>query len=683
MQLVQRLALASLIVWVAACGGDDHHAPPPATATATLAPRTATASSAPTLTATSQPAATSTAPSLPTATVTLLPSATATPVATSTATVAVGAIALFSADGLDGENPFPTDRLLDDTGHVHVTGARLAIGVPPEAKFDMLRSYLDVVAASANQLEGFSTFAPIRILLDAPVQTGPVPDGAVYVVQAEPPFAVQAVNATGIAAGTAGAEVIEIQPVVPLAAKTRCVYVVTTEARDADGNRVRPDPDLSAALAGEAPALSGWKDSIQPALDHLRDEFGVTTDRIAIVDTFTTQPTTDDLAAIVDQFTSGKLQPAEPVFENSPIQGLVTGIFPEGSEQFAKYVGSPTSTAIAAVAVGSFASYDFRYGPQRGFDPAKVSGDVTPTTNDVDFYMSIPKGERPAAGYPLTVYGHGLTLSGDTAIGAAQILGPDAGIVIGISALEHGRRGNPLQFFNFNDAFATREHFRQTVADTLQLVRMIRSTSVPPFDQVDKETLRYYGISLGGIMGSIFMGHDPDVQVGMLSVPGGGLSAIIRSDLIGTLLQPLLAQATGIAQSDPFFPILLHNFIITAQWLLDAGDPINVAPFVIDPNHRLPGVPAKRILVHEGVHDSVVPNVTTDNLALAMGLPDLKATLGCNDPEGCNGIWRFVMSEYGQDPNGGHLVTFSVKQAAEQAQRYLESGGTQVTDASP
>lgn len=682
MHRLQRLVLASLIVWLAACSGDGDRNPN-STPTATLAPPSATATTAPTRTATAPPTVTHTAV-VATHTVTLAPSATPTPTASATSTPEVGAIALFSSDGLDPANPFPSDRLLDDTGHVHINGARLAVGVPADAKFDMLRTYLDSVAENANQLEGFSTFAPIRVLFDAPLEQGPVPDGtAVLVVQAEPPYSSAPVAAVGLSAGTAGANVIEIQPRVPLDAKSRYVYVVTTEARDADGNPVRRDPDLTAALEGDVPALADWRASLLPVLEHLRDEQGVSLDEIALIDTFTTQPTTDDLAAIVEQLTDGTLEPAEPVFEDSPIADLVTGIFPEGSPEFTQYVGAPTSNSLSAIAVGSFASYDFRYGPQRGFDPAKISGAVTPSTNDLDFYISIPKGERPPGGYPITVYGHGLTLSGSTAIGAAGLLGPDAGMVIGISALEHGRRGNYLEFFNFTDAFATREHFRQTVADTLQLVRMIRSTSVPPFDQVDKSRIRYYGLSLGGIMGSIFMGHEPDVQVGMLSVPGGGLAGIIRSELIGLLLQPLLAQTTGIAQNDPFFPILLHNFVNTAQWLIDAGDPINVAPFVIDPDRRLPGVPPKLILIHEGVRDTVVPNLTTDNLALAMGLPDVKATRGCMNAAGCTGIWRYVMSDYGQDPNGGHLVTFAVQQAAAQAQRYLESDGTEITDASP
>ena len=49
------------------------------------------------------------------------------------------------------------------------------------------------------------------------------------------------------------------------------------------------------------------------------------------------------------------------------------------------------------------------------------------------------------------------------------------------------------------------------------------------------------------------------------------------------------------------------------------------------PGAQLPGVPPKRILMHEGIVDSTVPNRTTDDLALAMRLPDLNASHGCDE----------------------------------------------------
>ena len=94
-------------------------------------------------------------------------------------------------------------------------------------------------------------------------------------------------------------------------------------------------------------------------------------------------------------------------------------------------------------------------------------------------------------------------------------------------------------------------------------------------------------------------------------------------------------------------------------------------------------VPQKHILVQEGYIDTVVGNRATDDLALAMRLPDLNDSLGCNDPNGCSGIWRYVMTDYGQNETDGHSVTLKVPQATQQAFEYLTSFGTVVDDASP
>lgn len=691
MLAVRRLAVLLLVFGLVGCGDDNDAGPRP---TATVPVATATRSAVPT--ATSVPTAsatsvvpTSTATAAPTFTATPLPATatqtappTDTPTATATATPSFGAVALFSADPQSPENPFPSDRLLDDSGHVALDSTRFEAVVPAEPRFDALREYLRSTTAQLDELTGFSTFAPIQVMLDAEPAVGPLPDGAVFVMRADPPFTAHAVTATGLAAGSAGANVIEIQPSVPLDAKASYVYVITTAARDAEGNPLRRDPDLTAALRGEVPALNGWRASLLPAIQHLRDALGVAPEAIVAIDRFTTQPTTDDLASIATLLSSDTLVPGAPDFETQ-LPDVAIGIFPEGTPQFTQYVGAATSPNIAAVAVGTFASYDFRDASTGAFDPDEVSGATTPDTNQLDFYVTIPKGTPPPAGWPITLFGHGLGQSGRDTIFIANALGDYPSMLIGISAVSHGRRGNFLDFFDFLHPFATRDNFRQSVADMLQVIAMVRHADAAPFDQVDTSHLRYLGVSLGGIMGTVFMAHSPEVPIGMLSVPGGGLAHIIRSPLIGDLLQPVLATAVGVPRNDPYFPILLHNFINISQWALDPGDPVNAAPFLIDPERRLPGVPAKRILVHEGMVDTIVPNETTENLARAAGLPDVKASDGCESDDGCNGIWRFVMAEYGKDPNSGHLVTFVVPQAGAQAKAYLESDGAEIIAADP
>lgn len=685
------LSLPFSLLLLSACSSDDGggSAAPTATVaaptvTATAPASTSTATAAPATSTAAPPSATATsAPATATATSTVTDTPQASPTDEATATpsstpLPAGAVALFRADALDPANPFPSNRLLDETGHVHVTGALIGADLPPDAKYDPVRNAADLTAPQFSRLTGFSTYAPVRIKFPGPV-VAPETGGA-YLVDCERGAAPIRLETTTIE--TSGDFALEIYPVLPLLPKTTYVYVVTRDVLDADGKNISPAAEFTQALAGEIEALAEWRQELDCALDRLADEAGLELEHIAVADVFTTQATTDELLAIKDLFVNGMLPAAEPAFDDSPLTQIATGIFDEGTPEFQAVVGTANSETIARVAVGSFPSYDFRTGGI--FDPAFVSGSAVPTRiNDLEFYMSIPKAPAPEGGYPLVIFGHGLGGSARNAIDVLPIFDGAPLATIGISSVQHGLRGNVANFFNLTNGFVTRDNFRQTVADLLQLRRMIENASEPPFDVIDKSRVHYMGISLGGIMGTLFMGYDPDVQVGMLSVPGGGLPNIVNSPAIGDLLKPLIALTYQIQLSDPNFPAFLHRFNQLAQWSLDAGDPINTAPVILDPERALPGVPTKRILVHEGVVDTVVPNETTDALALAMGLPNANTTRGCLLPAGCSGIWRFVMADYGFNAESGHGVTGTVPQAMQQATQFLLSDGTQIVNAEP
>jgi len=667
------LLLASLL---SACGDDDGGGPAPQP-TSTVA-ATATASSLPSSTATSAPTSTST--SLPTSTATPEPTSTLAPSATETETpLPAGATALFHLDALDPGNPFPSDRLRDESGHVAVTGPLIGADLPPEAKYDTARNLANVVAGQLEQVTGFSTFAPVRVKFDATV-VAPEEGAGAFLLSCSGGEVPIRVRATDFA--VSGDDALEIYPLVPLRPKAFYIYAVTRDVLDADGKNVAPSAELLEALESDDQGISAWRESLQCGLDLLAQEHGIGVDDLAVIDGFTTQPTTDDLLAIKDRFAAGELPIPVPVFENSPINGLVTGIFDEGTPEFEAIVGSPTSEHIAKVAVGSFASLDFRKDGS-AFDPDFVVGDGIPPAVHLDFHLTIPKAAAPEGGYPIVIFGHGLGGSSRDVVGASRLFGGEPLMGIGISAVQHGRRGNVGQFFNLVDGFATREHFRQTVVDLMQLALMIRNSETAPFDLVNDERVHYFGISLGGIMGTLFMGVDPNVRVGVLSVPGGGLPNIIQSEAIGALLKPLISLTVGIPQADPNFPAFFHRFTHLSQWVIDAGDPINTAPVILDAENTLPGVPVKRILMQEGVVDTVVPNETTEDLARAMGIPDAKATLGCQAESGCSGLWRYVMTEYGQAENSGHSVTGIVPQAGAQVAEFLISDGTHIRDASP
>ncbi len=597
----------------------------------------------------------------------------------------VGAVAMFSIDPQSPNNPFPTNRLLDAGGHVQVPSAIIEKVLPDEPRFVTARNYLRRAADELEQLTGFSIFAPIRVVLDGPADIREREDRrGIFLMRQDDPSERIPTRVAAVTPEISGDYAIEIEPSIPLAAKTEYVYAVTNDVRDTDGNRLRATPVLTDLLcngAGDDQALSAWLAALGPALAELEDK-GVGCDDIAVIDYFVTQPTTDTLIAIRNLFDEGMLPYADPVFENSPVPNLVTGIFEEGTPEFEALVGSPTSEAISAVAVGSFPSYEFR-GAGRVFDPARVSGEIVPPVTHLDFYVAFPKAPPPPEGYPLVIYGHGLSRSGADAIGTANSY-PDLPMVwAGISAVSHGRRGNFLGFFNLANVLATRDNFRQTIADFMQFERMIRHTEHPLFADIDRNRIEYYGVSLGGIMGALYMGYESDIRVGLLNVPGAGLPNILAgSDFIGDLINPLISIQLGMSVTDPLFPIVQHLFLQLAQWTLDPGDPISTAPFLLGPE-TLPGVPPKTLLMQMGITDSIVPNNTSEDLARAMRIADVKDSKGCENANGCSGIWRYVMTEYDQPSDCGHLISFVVEESHRQALNYLFTNGTEIEDGSP
>jgi hypothetical protein len=612
------------------------------------------------------------------------PAATHTPSATPTP-AAAPVTALFSVDPRDAANPFPSDRTLDETGTVNISAAPLQAIVPDEPRYAAARAYQERAVQELNTLAGFSTFAPIRVVLDGPVviPNADIPEG-IFVLRQDDPQVRVAVRAEAVTPEIAGDFAVEIRPMVPLEAETRYVYAVTSSVRDLTGQPIAPDPTFSDILCGDGvdESLATWRQSLEEALQELQTTNGVECEEIAVMDVFVTQPIADDLISIRELFDSGTLPFADPVLDESPVQGLTVGVFEEGTPEFEELVGTPTSDALRAVAVGTFPSFDFR-GPSRVFTEEFLSGESVPRVSQLPFYVALPKAPPPPGGYPLVIYGHGLSRSGADAITTAASVSDRPMIWAGVSAVSHGRRGNFLNFFNLSRVLATRENFRQTIADFLQLQRMIRHTDDELFAEVNRNRVHYYGVSLGGIMGSLYMGVESDVEVAMLSVPGGGLpNILVGSDIIGDLINPLISVSFGVPVDDPFFPVILYRFAQFAQWSLDPGDPVNMAPFLLGPG-TLPGVPPKRILVHEGITDTIVPNATTEDLVAAMRLPDVKAPVGCADPAGCSGIWRFVMTDYDQPFDCGHLVGFAVEEAHRQSINYLFTDGTEIEDASP
>jgi hypothetical protein len=165
----------------------------------------------------------------------------------------------------------------------------------------------------------------------------------------------------------------------------------------------------------------------------------------------------------------------------------------------------------------------------------------------------------------------------------------------------------------------------------------------------------FAGHSLGGIVGTVFLGLDTqpgfeNLRIpGVLAMPGGKIPYLLQDS---ATFQPVIEQGLEAAGLDPGTE-LYSNFLRDAQTVADSGDPANWAlaartahPILM---FEIVGDPATGALP-----DQVVPNSATNLLANIMGLTQYGT--GTTTPYSSSplyGIVRFLTGTHGSfvDPS--------------------------------
>lgn len=173
------------------------------------------------------------------------------------------------------------------------------------------------------------------------------------------------------------------------------------------------------------------------------------------------------------------------------------------------------------------------------------------------------------------------------------------------------------------------DRLRQGMTNALVLGRMLREGRFgadPAFQTPDgrsvfaepADTLDYFGISLGGIMGTWFAATSPDAGNVALDVPAANFSLLIqRSTAIG-----LIDFALNLLNPDPMVQALFFGL---AEELWDSAEPSGYLHHVTrDP---LPGSGAAKDLLYTVAElDGVVSNEASEIAIRTLGLPNLLDT---------------------------------------------------------
>lgn len=310
---------------------------------------------------------------------------------------------------------------------------------------------------------------------------------------------------------------------------------------------------------------------------------------------------------------------------------------------------------------------------------------VITSMQTVPLLMSVPNANsghmKPAAGWPVVVYGHGITRNrtdmlaiADTAaaVGYAVVAidfplhgvraedGPLAALYVGNGPFagianertfdvdyvnnETGAPGpdgvtdaSGTHIINLSSSLTSRDNLRQGQTDLSILAVTLPHISYDGdmLPDLDGSTVTYVGSSMGAIMGTPFLGAEPTISNGFLSVPMGGLARGLEgSPTFGPSIRAGLKAAAGLEPGTSDY----EQFFIVLQTVIDSGDPINWSAETARHNN---------VVLHEVIGDTVNPNFVptaplsgTEPMIRAMGLTSYSSTQV--NPDGLDIAGRFV-----------------------------------------
>jgi len=351
---------------------------------------------------------------------------------------------------------------------------------------------------------------------------------------------------------------------------------------------------------------------------------------------------------------------------------------------------------------------------------------VTKSMQTVPMIISLPKTPMPAAGYPVTIFQHGITGNRSQSLALADTLAQIGRATIAIDQPLHGitPQSSAAAFYventpfgpianertfdldlsnnetgapgpdgvvdpsgtytiNLTSLLTSRDNSRQASADLMQLTANVSLMDIDGDGTPDFDTgeISFVGQSLGSMVGTSFLAAEPTVDTGVLAVPGGGIiGLLLGSPTFGPQILMGL-QGVGLEPGTPDF----SSFVVAAQTVIDSSDPLNWADTLIASGNR--------VLLQEVVGsatsppDNVIPNAVegfplsgTEPLISAMGLTPI--TESTTNPAGIQGVTRFIVGSHGSllDPSVSLEATLEMQT---ETATMIVSDGLNVTVANP
>jgi pimeloyl-ACP methyl ester carboxylesterase len=635
---------------------------------------------------------------------------------------------------LQGVLPYPTD--------IYFSGSTDGtLNIQPANALMPLQS-------SVNQLDGFSTNAVIRTRFASPIAANSLTATSVYLAQVVVDSATKATvgftkklvlgtdpatadfSASLATDAGVGSTILELRPLKPLVpssgpAATNVGYLVvlTNGITTASGTPATPDTDYAAFKSALALNCTGITNTSLNGLCRLTgaqlqvaaQALQINPANVVLSFSFSTQNTRDTMNVLANPAITGArpltvantgatTTALTPPGSTTPLPGHAD--LYRGTLEIPYYSSRPSqanpTAPLTATWLGGPSALDATSRLLTRFNPVPVAT----ATISIPVFATVPNAAstlgaaRPANGWPVVIFQHGLTRNRLDAVGVADSFADRGYVVVSIDLPLHGIGGanaaaNPFydaanertfnldfvnntslasgpdgvidgsgtHFVNVPNPLVTRDNLRQGAVDLLALTRSLVNLNLDanPGGDIDTTRVHFIGHSLGGIVGGVYLGTAgaAEVATGELANAGGGIAqTIFDSPAFGPRIKQGLA-AQGITEGSTIYA----QFIRDAQSAVDAGDPINyIATAAAARPLLLLQVVGGGTLANGSASpsDQVVVNSATERLIRTLGLPRL-STPGLNPVS--DAYVNFLFGDHGSiiDPRASLPTTVEMQ----------------------
>lgn len=644
--------------------------------------------------------------------------------------------------------PFPSDRYTVADARQR-TAVRVALPKPDCA----VRVNDCYDTDELNTLDGFSLVPRFTVPFTGDIDPASVTSDSVYLLELSSGRKI-AINQS---AWDAPAKLLSFKSDELLREGQRYLMVVTDRVRDTAGKRLGGGAWIESASGlpiGQGNESGSYREALRQALASAPATAG----KPVAATLFTTQTATGTLAAMAD---ATKARSATGIDFMVATQGgtstralfdiaqIASGVHHRQSGTAPQFTDSALRLSALQTVPGSVAQVGFGRFASPNYLDAKVR--ITPNgtalapqllgETPVAVQIFVPAGTKPAGGWPVVLFGHGLGNNmHDSPWAIASVLasyglatasihvvghgggaqstleltlsgGSQASVAVAGRGVDQNGDGSITAFEGATSpvpygVLGSRDALRQTVTDYVELARRFQAGVDIDGDGVadfDGSRVTYSGQSFGGVYGGMLLAVDKDLVAGVPNVGGGSLIEATRLGGLRSLRVASLAArtpslinlpptATGAAQFDENLPFrgqpVLTRHVDGAQaiaksfdqseWAQQSGEATAYAPLIrLRP---LAGHAAKPIVYQLVKGDTVMTNTSSGMVVRGGALADRVSWFRHDLAFTNNNAVARNPHGYLLDITNPAALPYAL-QAQRQIGAFLASGGTDFNDA--